>query len=103
MSGAVSVLPTTNGIDLSVAVAPSLNYSRWKQSAEIAIAFIAIQVTLWTTGELRVCFHLFAVAWILITTLLHRKQIASLGLRTTTLAFRRSAWIIWMSLALAFV
>jgi hypothetical protein len=74
---------------------------RWIETSEIAIAFAAIQATLWSTGTLRIFFHLFAAVWILGTTLLHRKQIAKLGLGLTISSLKQSAWIVWISIAIA--
>jgi hypothetical protein len=100
MSGNTPTFPTAESLD-SVSLVPKLDYSRWAQGTEIAIAFLAIQATLWSTGKVRLCFHLFAAFWIVSTTLLHRKKIASLGFTTDTSALKRSAWIIWISLALS--
>src|SRR6266404_4444863 len=102
MSGKVAIISTAESGD-SVSLVPKLDYSRWAQGVEIGIAFLAIQATLWSTGTVRLCFHLFAAFWIVSTTLLHRKKIASLGFNTGASTLKRSAWIIWVSLALSLV
>jgi hypothetical protein len=103
MSSGISIKPLTIEIEPSTADRIKLSYSQWIQAEEIAIAFAAIQATLWSTGSLRTFFHLFAAVFIFGTTLLHRKQFASLGLRTTISALKQSAWIVWLSIAIAWV
>ncbi|MCU1308498.1 MAG: hypothetical protein JWN45_3193 [Acidobacteriaceae bacterium] len=100
MTGNVTTLSTT-GSSGSISLVPKLDYSRWAQGAEIAIAFLAIQATLWSSGRVRLCFHLFAAFWIVSTTLLHRKKIARLGFNIDKSALKRSAWIIWMSIGVS--
>lgn len=97
MSGNVVTFSTAESIPL----VPKLDYSRSAQVAEIAIAYLAIQATLWSTGTLRLCFHLFAAFWIVSTTLLRRKKIGSFGLKFKASALKRSAWIVWVSLAIS--